>query len=137
MTIKTTKLIKTVYLYLVAAVSLIFIAIGTSTFISTGLKATFFPEAEKKSYYECNNEPSIIIPESGEIRNLSSEDQKKQIDSMLEEYEKWKENQSGDKCIIPVRQNKLIDAFTMILIALPICLFHWRLIKKEKDEKED
>ncbi len=127
------KLIKTIYLYLVAAISLLFVAIGTGTMLNMGLKYSIFPEAEKKSYYECNNPPPIgaVISKEG-----ATEAQKTQIDELLKDYENWKENQSGDKCIVPARQNKIIDAITMIIIALPILLIHWKLIRKEKEEKE-
>ncbi len=132
MTTKT-RLIKTIYLYLVAAVSLLFVAIGTGTIFNTGLKYYIFPEAEKKSYFECNQQPPVasVISKEG-----ATEDQKAQISSLLKDYENWKENQSGDKCIVPARQNKIIDAITMVIIALPILLIHWKLIRKEKEEKE-
>lgn len=128
------KLIKTVYLYLVAAVSLLFVAIGTGTILNLGLKYYIFPDAEKKSYFECNNPPPVasVISKEG-----ATEDQKAQISALLKDYENWKENQSGDKCIIPARQNKIIDAITMVIIALPILLIHWKLIKREKEAKEE
>jgi hypothetical protein len=130
------KLIKTIYLYLIAAVSLLFVAIGSGTLLNTGLKYTIFPEAEKKSYYECNNQPPIYAVEAGQLKGVASEDQKAQLDALLKDYANWKENQSGDKCINPARQNKIIDALTMIIIALPVLLIHWRFIRKEKEEKE-
>lgn len=136
-----TKLIRTVYLYLAALISLLFVAIGAGTFLNTGLKFTLFPEAEKKSYYECNTQPPMYgYSETKEIEKLktsavATEDQKEQIDNLLKDYAYWKENQSGEKCIVPARQNKLVDAMTMILIALPICWVHWRIIKKEKEIK--
>lgn len=128
------KLIKTIYLYLVAAVSLLFVAIGTGTLLNTGLKYAIFPEAEKKSYDQCNQQPPVssVISREG-----TTADQQQQIDSLLKDYDNWKENQSGDKCINPARQNKIIDALTMVIIALPILLIHWKLIRKEKEEKEE
>jgi hypothetical protein len=133
MTTKT-KLIKTVYLYLVAAVSLLFVAIGSGILLNTGLKFYLFPDAEKKSYFECSNPPpTSSIPS----REGATDEQKAQLDALLKDYENWKENSMGEKCIKPARQNKLVDAITMVIIALPICLFHWRLIKKEKEEKEE
>lgn len=133
MTTKTTKLIKTIYLYLIAAASLLFVAIGVGTILNTGLKYCIFPEAEKKGYYECNQQPPVspIISKDGAIG-----DQKTQIDALLKDYDYWKENQSGERCIIPARQNKIIDALTMVIIALPILLIHWNFIRKEKEDKE-
>lgn len=128
------KLIKTVYLYLVAAVSLIFVAVGIGTIFNTGLKYYFFPEAEKKSYYECNTQPPVasVISKEG-----ATVEQKVQIDELLNDYQTWKENQSGDKCIKPARQNKLVDALTMVIIALPICLVHWVMIRRGKEENDE
>lgn len=130
------KLIRTVYLYLAALVSLIFVAVGAGTLLNTGLKAAFFPEAEKKSYYECNQQPPVYALEAGQLKGAATEDQKIQLDQLMKDYDNWKENNQGDKCVVPARQNSLVDAITMILIALPICLLHWRVIKKEKEEKE-
>ena len=128
------KLIKTIYLYLVAAVSLLFVAIGSGTILNMGLKYYIFPEAEKKGYFECNQQPPVspIISKEG-----TTEDQKTQIDALLKDYDNWKENQHGDKCIAPARQNKIIDALTTVIIALPILLVHWRFIRKEKEDKEE
>ncbi|MFZ2188172.1 MAG: hypothetical protein WAV73_01245 [Candidatus Moraniibacteriota bacterium] len=128
-----TKLIKIIYLYLIAAASLLFVAIGSGRLLDTGLKYFIFPAAEKKDYYECNQQPPIspVISKEG-----ATADQKVQIDALLKDYENWKENQSGDNCIVPARQNNFIDALTMVIIALPILLIHWRFIKKEKEEKE-
>jgi hypothetical protein len=137
-----TKLIRTVYLYLAALISLIFVAVGSGRIINSGIKYVFFPEAEKKSYYDCNIQPPMSgymeTKETERLKNstVATEDQKEQIDSLLKDYAYWKENQSGEKCLAPVRQNNFIDAFTMIFIALPILLIHWVIIKREKTEKE-
>jgi hypothetical protein len=127
------KMIRTIYLYLASLISLIFVATGTGTLLNTGLKYYFFPEAEKKSYYECDQQPPIAPAISKES---ATEDQKAQINAMLKDYENWKENQSGEKCIKPARQNKIVDALTMIMIALPIFGYHWSIIRKEKEEKK-
>lgn len=112
---------------------MIFVAVGIGTLLNTGLKYYIFPDAEKKSYFECNNQPPVAC---GMSKEGATEDQKVQIDSLLKDYDNWKENQSGDKCIVPARQNKIIDALTMVIIALPILLIHWKFIRKEKEEKE-
>jgi len=130
------KLIKTIYLYLVATVSLIFVAIGIGRLLNTGLKYYIFPEAEKKSYYECNQQPPVYAIEAGQLKGVATEDQKKQLDELIADYENWKKNQAGDACIKPARQNNIVDALTMIIIALPILLIHWKFIIKQKKDKE-
>ena len=132
--ISKTKLIRTVYLYLAALISLIFVAVGTGRLLNTGLKYYFFPEAEKKSYYECNAQPPVaaVISKEG-----TTAEQKVQIDELLADYQNWKENQSGEKCIKPARQNETVDALTMVIIALPICWAHWMLIRRNKKEENE
>lgn len=132
-----TKLIRTVYLYLAALISLIFVAVGSGTLLNSGMKYLFFPAAETKSYFECNNQPPMYGYDETvnveKMKGVATEDQKKQLDNLLNDYKNWKENSYGEKCIAPARQNRLVDAFTMVLIALPIMLLHWRIIKKEKE----
>lgn len=137
MTTKT-KLIRTIYLYLASLISLIFVAVGMGTLLNTGLKAAFFPEAEKKSFFECNQQPPMIgSPDVSGYKAIATEDQKVQLNQLLKDYQNWKDSSMGEKCIKPARQNKIVDALTMIIVALPIFLFHWRIIKKEKVEKEE
>ena len=142
MTTKTTKIIRTSYLYLAALISLIFVAVGAGTFLNTALKAYVFPEAEKSGFGPCNNQPpmtDISGPQSVEKAknsDLTTNDQKAQIDALLKDYQTWKDNNAGDKCYNRERQGNFVNSLTMLIIALPICLIHWRIIKKDKEEKE-
>ncbi|HMN19508.1 MAG TPA: hypothetical protein PKA31_02855 [Candidatus Moranbacteria bacterium] len=133
-----TKMVRTVYLYLAALISLIFVAVGTGRLINTGLKYAFFTEAEKKSYFECNQQPPILgTPDLSSFKSIATDDQKAQLEQFLKDYQNWKENSTGEKCIVPARQNNVVDALTMVLIALPICLVHWRIIKKDKKNENE
>lgn len=130
------KLIRTIYLYLASLISLIFVAAGAGNLLNTGLKAAFFPEAEKKSYYECTAQPPVYGCESLKD-SAKNETQAKEIDALLKDYDNWKKENSGQPCISAARQNRIVDALTMLIIAIPIFLFHWNIIKKEKAEKEE
>jgi hypothetical protein len=134
---KTTKIIRTVYLYIAALVSLIFVAVGTGTLLNTALKTYVFPKAEKGGYGRCNQQPPVYGLDGIKDSNLTTEQQKKQIANMLADYENWKKENSGEECYSAERQSNVVDAITMIVIALPICLLHWRIIKKEKEDKEE
>lgn len=142
MTTKTTKLIRSIYLYLAALISLIFVAVGAGNIINTTLKAYIFPEAQKGGYGPCLNEPPMYgldvskSVEDAKNSDLTTQDQKDQIANLLADYSRWKENNSGDICFKRERQRNYVDSFTMLLVALPLCLLHWRIIKKDKEEKE-
>ncbi len=133
-----TKLIRTIYLYIAALISLIFVAVGSGTLINTGLKYAFFQEAEIKSYYECNQQPPLFgSPDVTTFKSIATEDQKTQLDQFLRDYQNWKDNNMGEKCIRPARQNKVVDAITMIIIALPLCFVHWEVIKRDKKKDNE
>ena len=133
---KTTKIVRTVYLYIAALVSLIFVAVGTGTLLYTALKTYVFPKAQKGGYSRCNQQPPVYGLDGTKDANVTTEQQKQQIANMLADYENWKKDNSGEECYSAERQSSVVDAITMILVALPICLLHWRIIKREK-EKED
>lgn len=142
MNTKTTKMIRSIYLYLAALISLIFVAVGVGNIINTTLKAYVFPEAEKGGYGMCNSEPPIygIEPiksiEDTKNSDIATQEQKDQLVLLLADYKNWKEKNSGDICYVRERQRSYVDSFTMLLVALPLCLLHWRVIKKDKEEKE-
>lgn len=131
-----TKLVRTIYLYIAALVSLIFIAVGTGNLLNTALKTYIFPKAEKGGYSRCNVQPPIYGLEKGGYATIATEDRKVQLENMLRDYEQWKADNAGDECYVQERQNNIVNALTMMLIALPIFAIHWRIIKKEKKENE-
>ena len=142
MTTKTTKLIRTIYLYVAALISLIFVAVGAGTIVNTTLKAYVFPEAEKGGFNACNQQPPIYSVETQSVEKLktgevATPDQKTQIEALLNDYKTWQENNAGDICYKRQRETNYVDSFTMLFVALPICLIHWRIIKKDKFEKEE
>lgn len=135
MTTTKSKLIRTIYLYVAALVSLIFVAVGTGTILNTALKAYVFPKAEKANSV-CNSEPPVYGLENSDLAKVANEEQKKTLENLINDYNEWKTRNSGEECYSQQRQSSVVDAITMLIIALPICLFHWWLIKKDKKEKE-
>jgi hypothetical protein len=131
------KIIRTIYLYAAALISLIFVAVGTGTLLNTALKFYVFPKAEKGGFNRCNQQPPIFSCADLKNSSATTEEQKAQLDQMFKDYENWKTENSGEECYSSERQNNTVNALTMIIIALPICLLHWKMIKKEKEDKED
>ncbi|HNY35780.1 MAG TPA: hypothetical protein PLD14_02710 [Candidatus Pacearchaeota archaeon] len=134
-----TKTIMTIYLYVVSLISLIFFAVGTGTLINTALKAYVFPEVEKRDYGMCINQPYFYSAVDAEKLKQSSAltvDEKTQIDNMIRDYENWKATNTGDACIKSERQKRMLDAITMILIAFPLYIIHWKMARKERQEAD-
>lgn len=132
-----TKLVRSIYLYIAALMSLLFVAIGTGNLLNTALKFYVFPKAEKGGYNECNQSPPVYSLDKTSYSNVATEDQKIQLENLLRDYDNWKENNTGEECYSAQRQATIVDALTMIIIALPILIFHWIVIKKDKINKED
>lgn len=130
------KLIRTIYLYLAALVSLIFVAVGTGNLINTALKFYLFPKAEKGGFSRCNQQPPIYSLDKNAMAGIATPDQKIQLDNLLRDYEQWQKDNTGEECYSQERQNNIVNALTMMIIAIPILAIHWRIIKREKAEKE-
>ena len=132
-----TKLIRTIYLYLAVAISLIFTGVGSGTLLNAGFKYFLFPKAEKGGYSQCNQQPPAYGPEKSNFSGIATEDQKVQLENLLRDYEQWKAGNTGEECYSAQRQANFVDAMTMLIVALPILLMHWRIIKLEKNKKDD
>ncbi|MDD5098215.1 MAG: hypothetical protein PHD31_00610 [Candidatus Pacebacteria bacterium] len=134
---KTGKLIKTIYLYVVSLISLIFLAVGIGNFINTSIKSSFFKEAEKRDYSFCNNQPYFTsVADINKLKEspAATEDDKQKITTLISEYENWKAQNIGEECYKSERAKRMVDSLTMLLIALPLYLFHWSMARKEKQE---
>ena len=64
------KLIRTIYLYVAALVSLIFVAVGSGRILNTVLKAYVFPKAEKGGYSRCNQQPPVYALDKNNFTGL-------------------------------------------------------------------
>jgi N-acetylglucosaminyldiphosphoundecaprenol N-acetyl-beta-D-mannosaminyltransferase len=129
------RIVRNAYLYIASLVSLIFVAVGAYILLNTAIKYYVLPKAEKGGYSRCNEQPPIYDIEN--VKSATTDEAKKeQFDQLIKDYENWKNNNTGEECYKADRQSNVADAITMIIIALPIFLFHWRLIRKEKEEKE-
>lgn len=136
-------LIRTIYLYLFALLGLVLLIIGGVRFVDMGLKAFVFTKAEeeRRLIYQ---EPSYVPYPLQKIEVLQdeeglSEEEKAIIKQWLVDYKELKEKRSK---IDPVTAQRHRDAslnLALILIGLPLYLYHWGIIKREvkKQEKKE
>ncbi len=129
------SLIRTIYLYAFALLGLIFLCISGIRFLDMGLKAFVFTQADEQMKMEYARP---IMPysyerikglETGEV-SLTNEETA-QIRQIIQEYENWQET---SKEVDPVTSNRHRDAsssLAMILVGLPLYLYHWSVIKRE------
>lgn len=128
-------LIRTIYLYLFTLVGLVLLTIGGVRFVDMGFKAFVFTKAEEEqrlTYKQPSYTPYPVqrIEELQEEEGLS-EEERATIKQWLADYKDWKE---GISQIDPVTARRHRDAsmnLALILIGLPLYLYHWRIIKRE------
>jgi hypothetical protein len=127
--------IRTVYLYLFAVVGLVLLIIGGVRFIDMGLKAFVFTQAEEEQRLYSKQPPIPIYPvekiediqDGGEL----TEQEKEAIARWLVDYEAWEKQREA---LDPVTSSRHRDAsinLAMILVGLPIYIYHWGTIRKE------
>lgn len=138
--------IRTIYLYLFALLGLALLTIGGVRFVDMGLKAFVFTKADQErlllyqrppSFYPAPEIEKIQKETKGEKKTCLSEKERSEIDHWLADYEEWKKKKSE---INPVAASRDRDAslnLALILIGLPLYLYHWRIIKREADKRED
>ena len=111
--------IRKIYLYLFSVVGLVLAIIGAVRLISLGLRAYIFTEADK--YYEYPM-PRPVMPseKTPAVTPEAIVDPKE-----LEEYQN-KQQRSN-------RQREAAGAVAQLIVGIPLYLYHWSLIRKEKD----
>jgi dolichol kinase len=136
------SIVRTIYLYLFALLGLILVIIGGVKLIDLGLKVFIFKEAD------------ILIPPyppvppvadlnpsekatKEKIEKLEvTEEEKKSLQSWLIEYQRWQEFQSKIDYVKSERQKTAANSLAFIIVGLPIYLYHWSLIRKEKNSQD-
>ena len=98
--------VRTVYLYTFSLIGLILIIIASVSLLNLGLKTVIFTDADEDFYYP--RAPMI------EGENATKED--------FEINEGYQRSQ---------KQRELAQTIAMLIVGIPLYLFHWRTIKKE------
>ena len=101
--------LRLLYLYLFSFVGLLIVVIGSIQMVNLGLKTFIFKDIDKYEIY-----PSTPI--KGELP--------------VEDPKLTQERQ--DREMARQRQRDLVNSVSMIAVGLPLYLYHWKLIGKEK-----
>lgn len=139
---KKNTLIRTIYLYTFSLVGLVLVVIGGVRFVDMGLKAWVFTKADEEQRMWSKQPPMPAITEKrvetavkeGKTENLTGEE-KAAMSEWLVSYATWKTQQEKFDPITSQRQREAAGALSFILVGLPLYLYHWRVIKREKNEE--
>ena len=132
-------LIRTIYLYLFALLGLVLLIIGGVRFVDMGLKSFVFTKAEEEQRLNYKQPPympyQIERVEEIEKGEALSQEEKVAIKRWLVDYKSWEERSSQIDPITARRHRDTSLNLAMILIGLPLYLYHWGNIKKETKNK--
>jgi hypothetical protein len=131
------SLIRTIYLYIFALLGLVLLVIGGVRFLDMGLKMFVFTQADAperlQKYYVPMAPVSIdkLEKTAAEKTITLTENEATMINSWLQDYKKWQAEESKIDYLASRRQRDASINLAMILVGLPLYLYHWLIIKRE------
>ena len=142
------SLVRTIYLYLFAIVGLTLLVIAGVRFINMGLKAFVFIKADEQLRLDFKQFPSApvavekldrISQNAGgkEVQITLAENEVQQIDQWIVDYKNYKEEREKVDIVSVNRQKDASINLAMIIVGLPLYLYHWGIIRRETRKKDD
>lgn len=145
-------IIRIIYLYLFALVGLGMLVVGSAMIINLGLKTWVFTKADQVDDYRSGPVP-LYVDTNVDFKNMKelqacsdkcelNATQKQQINEWFGDYENWQNNEKNRNLsayVVRNRQRQASTALSLILVGLPLWLFHWTTIKRDvrgRKEKE-
>ena len=131
---KSTQTIRSIYFYAVSIIALFMLVFSAVDLINTGLKTWVFKNADP-SYSFCipgnagtYNGPMIPASTDPNANILPTGPTQAQCDL---------QNKQNRENISRQNQSSAVRDFSMLVVALPLFLFHFRIVQKEwKEQKE-
>lgn len=115
--------IRKTYLYLTSLISLIIILIGTISLINVALRAWIFTQADSQYSYCYERKPVPL--NGGESAEIVEEPAQTDVNECIAQE---KQQQTAR------RQAQATTGISMIIVGLPIYIYHWNKIKGEKND---
>ena len=133
--------VRTIYFYLVALIALMMIVFSTADLLNLGLSTWVFKKADKADDW------SLPVPymaseiKTGETAKRCAEkcdltaEEKQQINQWLVDYKNWQDQQGVLKTAR--KQKNAVRDISMLVVAIPLFLWHWKMISKEAKESKE
>lgn len=118
-------LIRRIYLYLFALVGLLLITIGCVRLVSLALKTYVFKQAD--IYYNYPMAKPVPAALEGEVATSTV-----QREPTKEEIKEFEEKQRTSN-----RQREAAESIAFIVVGVPLYLYHWRAIKRDKEAEQN
>jgi hypothetical protein len=127
--------VRNVYLYLAALIGLVLVTVGGVRLADLGLRAWVFTAADEEETLHLFQPPLPFALER--VERIAATDpeltpqQRTLLQQWLVDYERWQERQRRINPITVRRQRTAASSLALILIGLPLYLYHWGLIRRE------
>ncbi len=127
----TKNTIKTIYLYIFSVIGLILLVIGTVGLVNLVLKSVVFTKADD-NYYDRMPPMPYGLEKVQDAANSSefTSDEQASVRAWLQDYESWKAMSDANDAQKSQNQRDTAQNIALILVGLPLYLYHWRLTKK-------
>ncbi|HLC62851.1 MAG TPA: hypothetical protein VJJ21_00875 [Candidatus Nanoarchaeia archaeon] len=127
------QLIRTIYLYAFSLLGLVLLIIGSVGFVNMGLKAYVFTGADQQRYiYEQPIAyPVANLEKAQDNKDLTDVD-REDIRKIIDDYNSQKERNAKIDVVASQRQSDAAQNLSLIIVGLPLYIYHWRLVKREK-----
>lgn len=138
MTMQKISLIRTIYLYSFSLLGLVLMVIGSVKFLNMGLRAFIFTKADEQmvDYYMPPYPPCQVIEKIENTNDFSSEayfltvQDKEALKLWREDYQNWRKMPKINYAVQQRHRDASIS-LSLIVIGLPLYLYHWFIIRKE------
>ena len=120
-------LIRKIYLYLFALIGLVLITIGCVRLVGLGLKTYIFTKADIYIEYPIAKPIRTALVEVDKVEGDKAGEFEQPTKEEIEEYQN--KQQAAN------RQREAAESLGFIIVGLPLYLYHWSVIKKDKKEE--
>lgn len=120
MTTEKQNWIKIIYLYLFSLVGLMLIVIGSVQLIDLALKTFIFTKADEPLIYP---QPYPPANEQTDKKQRALEEKERYEQQQIEYERKLRQQQ---------KQRTMANSIAMIIVGLPLFLYHWGIIRREE-----
>ncbi|MCK9187178.1 MAG: hypothetical protein PHS16_01415 [Candidatus Colwellbacteria bacterium] len=136
--------IRTIYLYLFTLVGLVLMVIGSAGLVNLGLRTFVFTKADEDDRATMKAPMPTYAPISvdeaekaaeGEAIILT-EDEQAAVQRWLSDYADWQSAEESKDYVAARRSREVSQNLAFIIVGLPLYLYHWGLIKKDRIKNE-
>ena len=115
------ELIRTIYLYLFSLVGLVIVVIGLVNLVDLGLKVFVFKNADQPITYPAYPVQVAHTDVKGNVMTPAEQEKYNADQAIAQEKQKQSD-----------RERTASNALAMIIIGMPLFIYHWKIIQKDR-----